>query len=379
MLPSIEIDSSKWWMADTPSCPYSKRQIVDAGKVLSRRITDSDARAENVLEAFRVARSWREASAYPMRRVRAELAGKIRSNKARAISAARLKRMLSIRKKLQITPLSLYQMQDIGGCRAIVDDIEQFDSVLRPYLDGLSRYSIVDDDDHVRFPKETGYRSRHLILKFSDPDVPGFDRHFVEVQFRTRKQHAWATAVEAVGLVRGEDLKGGQGSEDWLRLFALMAGEIAEDEDGEPVPHVSHVRSDRQKELVDLNRKLDALQTLDSYNRAIKHTEHIYSFSAPYYLIEYDINRMDVRVRPFNYASVGSEQYALAEANKSINSVLVEVDKVADLREAYPNYFLDVGAFVGRLKRALHKERAKGRFDADWLKGWIDGSRRQPR
>jgi hypothetical protein len=42
----------------------------------------------------------------------------------------------------------------------------------------------------------------------------------VEVQVRTQLQHSWATAVEAVGLFRREDLKAGRGDLDWLRLFA---------------------------------------------------------------------------------------------------------------------------------------------------------------
>lgn len=363
-------------MVEAPICPYSRKQIVAAGKLLASHIPETHARHAEIIEAFKIARSWRQSNAYPMRRVRAELNGKLRSTKAAGITAARLKRMPSIRKKLKSSPRTLYQMQDIGGCRLIADDIEDYRASLRPYVEGASRYKIVDDDDYVSHPKLTGYRSRHIILKFCDEDSPGFDRHFVEVQFRTKKQHSWATAVEAVGLVRNEDLKAGHGNPDWLRLFALMAGEMAEDEASNPLENVSCERSERHKELVDLNRKLRALQTLDSYNRAIKHTEYIYSFSAPYYLIRYDTTNMSVDVKPFNRGSIGSEMYEQAERDQKINSVLVEVDKVADLREAYPNYFLDVGAFVVRLRRALHKDMAKGRFDEAWLREWIEGSRR---
>ena len=49
----------------------------------------------------------------------------------------------------------------------------------------------------------------------------------VEVQIRTFLQHTWATAVEAVGAYRGENMKGGEGNSDWLRLFSLMSGEFA--------------------------------------------------------------------------------------------------------------------------------------------------------
>jgi len=163
-------------MTDAPHCPYSRREIVSAGNMLASRIPDSEARSSEVLEAFKIARSWREANAYPMRRVRAELSGKSRSAKVEGITAARLKRMPSIRKKLRSSPRTLYQIQDIGGCRIIAHDIDNYDLALRPYLDGNSRYNIVNDDDYIRNPRLTGYRSRHLILKFCDPEVSGFDR-----------------------------------------------------------------------------------------------------------------------------------------------------------------------------------------------------------
>lgn len=374
MLVALHPLEPQWDMADFTPCTYSKRQVVQAGKALAGNIQYDPATFDDALQVFRTAHKWRESNVYPMRRVRAELLARMRADKAQGITAARLKRMASIRKKLRTRNLTLYQMQDIGGCRAITNDISDFEKALRPYIDGRSRYAIVDDDDHIGQPKATGYRSRHLVLKFNDPDDDRFNRHFVELQIRTRSQHAWATAVEAVGLVRGEDLKGGIGDPKWLRLFQVMAGEMAAYEETAAVPNVSSDSAERRKELIQLNRELDALQALDSYNRAIKHTESIYSFSAPYYLIEYDTNRMDVSVRPFNFAAFGSAQYADAERNKNVNSVLVEVEKVADLREAYPNYFLDVGTFTLRLRRALHEPFKRPRIDVDWLKEWIGGA-----
>jgi len=40
-------------------------------------------------------------------------------------------------------------------------------------------------------------------------------------------QHAWATAVEAVGIFTKQALKSNIGDGEWLRLFALMSSEIA--------------------------------------------------------------------------------------------------------------------------------------------------------
>ena len=368
---ALDLIFPQWDMADFTPCTYSKREVVDAGKLLAREIPFAEARSELTLEAFRIARSWREASVYPMLRVRAELLGKLRAQRATGITAARLKRMISIRKKLRSTYFTLYQMQDLAGCRAILRGHADLDRVLTSYLAGETRYSIVRHDDYLAHPQNTGYRSHHLVLKFADPDNAGFDRHFVEIQLRTDRQHSWATAVEAVGLVRNEDLKGGSGNQDWLRLFQLMAGEFAEEENTAPIPGVSADRLERRKELTELNDKLKALSTLESYNQAIRHTEFLGRPIAQFYLLQFDIQRREVNVSPFYQVRAGSAQYERAESNRNVNSVFVEVEKVADLRAAYPNYFLDVEAFVARLTRALHVEKAKGVFDEDFMRRWL--------
>ncbi|MEO6387850.1 MAG: RelA/SpoT domain-containing protein [Croceibacterium sp.] len=365
-------------MADYTACPHSKREIVGAGKALAGNIVYDQTALPDILETFRIAHSWRLANLYPMRRVRHELTGKIRAIKADAITAARLKRMVSIRKKLRTSPLTLYQMQDLGGCRAIISNQAELDRLVERYVVGDTPHAIVRDDDRIALPRhDTGYRGRHLTLKFNElHGRSDFDRHFIEVQFRTRLQHYWATAVEAVGLVRGEDLKGGGGNADWLRLFQLMAGEMAEDEGTAPVPSVSVEAPERRQELIDLNGRLGALRALAGYNSAIRHMEGFIG-SAPYYLIQYDSIRREVNVRPFRAARLGSEQYADAERNTQINTVFVEVDKVADLREAYPNYFLDVEAFTARLRRTISpppppkagRNLRAGRLFEDW-KSW---------
>lgn len=361
----------EWDMADFTFCPYSKREVVEAGKVLAGVIPDNAEGRALAVDVFKIAHSWRAASVYPMKRVRYELVGKLRGSQVGGISAARLKRMVSVRKKLRTTHFSLYQMQDIGGCRAIIGGIDELNTIVGRYLDGATRHQIVRDYNHIAEPKAaTGYRSRHLVLKFDDPEGDkGYNRHFVEVQFRTLTQHTWATAVESIGLIRGEDLKGGDGNADWLRLFKIMAAEFAEDENCPMVAGVSENAEERRQELKDLNRRLHALETLKSCNKAIKNTQSYLGTTAPYYLIQYDTLNKTVSVKPYRGANAGSDAYEVAERNSRINSVLVDVDKVSDLREAYPNYFLDVEAFTARLNSAIHKQKASQ--ISDWLRAWV--------
>jgi hypothetical protein len=68
-------------------------------------------------------------------------------------------------------------------------------------------------------------------------------------------------------------------------------------------------------------------------------------------------------------------------------TVVVEVDKVENLREAYPNYFLDMSLFHGNLQRVIEgkaiqtsfidapepekpKVRAISASDYSWLNDW---------
>ncbi|MBU6438396.1 MAG: hypothetical protein KGQ77_12790, partial [Betaproteobacteria bacterium] len=58
-----------------------------------------------------------------------------------------------------------------------------------------------------------------------------FNNQKIEVQLRTRLQHAWATAVEIVDAFTGQALKSGlklnSGDPKWRRFFALMSSVIA--------------------------------------------------------------------------------------------------------------------------------------------------------
>jgi hypothetical protein len=141
----------------------------------------------------------------------------IRNDELLGITAARLKRMQAIRKKLKRINLHLNQIQDLGGCRAILDSMTDVRTLVQAVRD-RSRHNLRPEKDYIAAPKADGYRSHHLIVCFcgKGPAAVHNDRR-IEIQVRTRLQHSWATAVEAVGLFRGEYLKGSQGDRRWRR------------------------------------------------------------------------------------------------------------------------------------------------------------------
>jgi hypothetical protein len=58
----------------------------------------------------------------------------------------------------------------------------------------------------------------------------------IEMQLRSRLQHAWATAVETVGTFLRQALKSSQGEGAWLKFFALMGSALARREHTPLVP-----------------------------------------------------------------------------------------------------------------------------------------------
>jgi hypothetical protein len=356
-------------MAEFVSPQFSKRKVVEAGKLLKGRVATA---SEPAVEAFKIAHNWRACHIVPMRHLRSELAGKVRRVGGEALTAARLKRMVSLRAKLHRSPYTLYQMQDIAGCRAIMADQAAVNRLLALYRND-AKHIFIDEDDYIENPKATGYRSHHLIYRYQgagDFAALNSNPQFVEIQLRTKLQHAWATAVEAVGMVRGEDLKSGRGSGDWLRFFALMASEIAAEEGGAVVPNTPASDADRRKEIVALEVGLNALASLENYRKAVKVSESA-STASPFFLIQFDQQANKVTVRGIS-AKASSTTLDEAEGNSRLNSVLVAVDKASDLRAAYPNYFMDVGLFTDQLRKVV-KPKNSPLIDIAWLRAWING------
>lgn len=372
-------------VADFPVPHYSRKSVARAGKVLGGPILWDEARREEYYQAFRTAYDWRASHAYPMRSIRWEVREKVRRLKARGVTAARLKRMSSIRKKLGRLRETLPQIQDIGGSRIIVEASESLGELIRQYRSGECAHHVRTDTSYIENPRATGYRSHHFVFDFRphNEDEAPFEGRRIELQLRTRLQHAWATAVETVGLVRREDMKAGEGDPRWLRFFELVSSEFAEFEVCPLVPGAP-AKHERVKEIVELDRELDAINRLETINQAFYFTEHNISRGARYFLMQYDIAAGHLLVTGYQQPVRATEYYGRFEENAAINSVLVDVDTLEELKAAYPNYFLDVRLFTENvvkitrgddalttvLKKADLKRTAHG-FDLDWLKKWL--------
>lgn len=374
-----------------PRFEYSNKEVKRAGEMIASNIPWTDESAPEIRKAFLIANNWRDAHAYPMRSLRYSVIYYMRQAGLAGITAARLKRMQAIRGKLRRIKLNLNQLQDLGGCRVIlpnIADVQTLTLILRNNV----RHDIKAENNYIAGPKEDGYRSHHLIFSFFSrgSDTAIYDGRRIELQVRTRLQHAWATAIEAVGLFRGEQLKNHQGSEAWLRLFKLMSAEFAEAECC-PLPPGTPDQVERRQELRQLAKSLDAVSVLESVSHGFNGPDLplVPGYRPTHYLIRYDRAAKTVHVEPHSKPVNATQSYDSAEASdnrtgkETQNVVLVEVDKIENLKDAYPNYFGDVELFKSQLRaitlgesaveyssppRQIRKQSPVEKIDPSWLR-----------
>src|SRR6267378_4026262 len=101
----------------------------------------------------------------------------------------------SIIDKLQREHVRLSQMQDIAGCRLIVEDMASQDEVITRLKGLFDKFRI---DDRRERPSH-GYRAVHVIV-----DSGG---KLVEIQVRTRLQQGWAEFSEKLSDVVDRAIK----------------------------------------------------------------------------------------------------------------------------------------------------------------------------
>lgn len=319
---------------------YSKKQIKLAGRLLGGVVQ----RTPEVEEAFRIAHNWRLHHAYPMVRERAKLTRLVKPKGG--LTAGRLKRISSIRKKLFRGNADLPDMQDLVGCRAIVNNMDDLQEVLSSYKPLAEGGRVRRKTDYIAFPKSSGYRSVHLVVRFAEQGAG--QKHVgcnVEIQLRTHLQHVWGTTVEAVGAMRNEDLKAGEGNPQWLRFMTLMSGHIAELEGQPRGEHLSMSYKDLKDEARELSQCLNVRQNLSTYNDFMHQADVYKGSTGTRYILKMDAVSGNIDVRPawremFDFDDLDDD---FEEIKQSIE---VSVDSMAALKQAYPNYFLDTRKFL---------------------------------
>jgi hypothetical protein len=344
--------------------PQHGRGRVDAA---GDTLLDKEVPEAERAEALHCISNWRSSHSYPLQALKMTLIGRGKKVDAKAVVAQRLKRLSSIAIKLRRNPnMKLSQMQDIGGCRAVLATVTDVQQLVAVYEQSVAknpndRSEFVKKYDYIMAPKTDGYRSTHLIYKYRSraADYLPYNGLRIEIQMRTALQHAWATAVETVSTFTGQALKSNIGDADWKRFFVLMGSAIAAREKTPLVPGAPVEPAALVDELRALSKRLKVQRVLTSWSSAIALAErNVRMAGASMFLLVLDSTKRTIDVTGFrkNELKQASEEYLLVETmtadQPEIQAVLVSVDSLSALRSAYPNYYLDTQAFLEALRYA---------------------------
>lgn len=364
----VEADSARpngagetWCLDMTFATPkFSRNQIDKAGMILA----NEESPLEDVLWAFVAVDNWRASHSFPLNNFQSNLRVKVKNIQSDVLVAQWIKRLDSIKAKLtreQTSTMQLSQMQDIGGCRAIVKSLQNVRKLVGSYKRSKFNHKLKGEKDYIASPKDDGYRGYHLIYSYQSlpGQIKAYDKLRIEIQIRTKLQHAWATAVEAVGAFTRQALKSNQGSQDWLRLFILMSAVIAKIENTAPVPGTSTNLDELRAEIKELATKLYAVPTLGAHRATLNYVGALKEKkkTANYLLVHFQFEENKVMVTDFDISRSQAANTAYTEAEMSKkpgdNIVLVRVDSLRALTRAYPNFFLDTADFSALLQGVL--------------------------
>jgi ppGpp synthetase/RelA/SpoT-type nucleotidyltranferase len=152
--------------------------------------------------------------------------------------SVRIKTTISIVEKLRRESIRLSKLQDIAGCRVVVNDIAEQDRVVGLISGVFPRATIIDR----RQRPSHGYRAVHLII-----DIGG---RLVELQIRTELQHLWAVFSETWADALDQSIKYGGGPPEIQENLRLKSQIVA------------LIESGQQRIMVDLHTRNLAQQTI---------------------------------------------------------------------------------------------------------------------
>lgn len=324
---------------------YSRKRVSRAGEAV-RSGTEQP-------EDIEVIENWRAAHNYVLNTFQATLR---RHARGRNITVAqRLKRRTTIYDKLLRQPeMQLSRMHDIAGCRLIFESLTELTETRRQIQASRFKHKLrndVADYDYVAVPKPNGYRGVHDVYEYVSysGSAEKWNGLLIELQYRTKVQHAWATAVEIVGSLTGQEAKFDRGDEDHQLFFCLTSELLAR-----------HFESGRScvSDLTDKEIK-DGIKTLETKIGVINLLESIHVSAERLKDARNLILRMNTKggltVYGFSKTKTALVRYfELEEESGGDDIVFVRGDTNEGIRSAFRNYFSDARDFTNLVRQALH-------------------------
>lgn len=339
----------------------SRKDVEKAGRLLRANPELSEKPSETLL----ILSEWRAVHELALKKVMTALRVHVNSHGWDALITGRMKRIRSIVSKLQREPtMSLTQMQDIGGCRAVMENVELAELLaekVRSVLhERLSAGGQIREKNYIKSPKPDGYRSIHFVVQYLPSKPEDMKPRRIEIQVRSLLQHRWATALETVDLFTGQTLKTGGGDLRWRRFFALASAAFAHQERRAIVPGTSAFLASTLLEMRALAKELRVVSRLQHWSQIMRDiledTARKDRSDRYCYLIELDVQRHETHIKSYSPDELklahkeylGSEERNAKFPHRS--TVLVTAYSLDEARKAYPGFYGDTKAFLREAK-----------------------------
>lgn len=333
----------------------SKKEINRAGLV----IADDKSTLRQIHEAQSLVDQFRAAHHWPMLTARVVLSNRAEKVSGDSLVVQRLKRMPSIIAKLKNgRVVNVATMQDLGGCRAILPSLDDV-KALRAIYEAPGRpraFNYTLRNDYIENPKPNGYRGLHFVGKYNSPARPEYSGYKVELQFRTQLMHSWATAVEIVDIFSQAGLKSSAPDNfetDWDYFFAYSSAAMALEEGTTPPPGAPDTPEAVRQALSEI-KALELISKIESWSRTMSEvlTEKTKGI---HYLLTLDFDNESVEVRQYKNAEEADLAYRQSENSSvgHVDTVLVAGGSVAQIKAAYPNYFVDSHRFTQHMREYI--------------------------
>jgi putative GTP pyrophosphokinase len=266
----------------------------------------------------------------------------------------RHKRKRTIFNKLNRFPeMDLVRMDDVAGCRLIFQSLDELSIFREHFHKAKFNHKLRNHPekyDYIVSPKLTGYRGIHDVYEYNVQSQVGKSLKglYLEIQYRTLVQHAWATAVEVIGFITESQPKFQQGDKRYEQAMQLASEILARAHEGMkgPLPDL------KDEILVSLFLEFDFELNLRRTLRGLNAANKVVSGKRNAILIFHDSGKLEIK--EFRYATDAlNELLKLEYELPELDIVLVRADTSDEVRIAFRNYFSDAKDFLRLLESGL--------------------------
>ena len=339
---------------------YSKKQVNRVGEAF-RGGPVLDLAAHVILD------NWRASHAYVINTFQANLRRRLRDTGFPV--GQRLKRRPTIIDKLTRQPkMKLARMNDIAGCRIILPDVDSMIAFRNNFCESRAKHERVtearDQFNYLANPKRSGYRGIHDVYRYksSAPSSKPWHGLLIELQYRTKAQHAWSTAVETADLLTRSRGKFSEGDDIYQEFFHCCSEIIARTREGHTscLGHLSE--AELKKKFLEIERETHILRLLKGAHQLTPaaYLGHIKSNKNVVLVYMYEKKNPDdpsLYLTPYNNTKDAVNGYKEKEERWKGKGdvVLIKSSDADDIAHVFQNYFNDTTDFVQYMESGLRQ------------------------